>query len=75
MAKAKNEKPKTFSSKKCPFCSIYLPVHVRRCTSCHEKVGAPDKYGIAKKPVDIKAYVVAAAAIGVFALYIWWAFL
>ena len=67
--------PKKFASKKCPHCSIYLPVNVTRCTSCKQKVGAPDKYGIAKKPVDIKAYVVAILAIAGLGYYIWWAFL
>ena len=68
-------KSKTFASKKCPYCAIYLPVETNRCTSCKQKVGRPDKYGIAKKPVDYKAYVVAVLSIAALVYYIWWAFL
>ena len=72
MAASKNRQ---FASKKCPHCSIYLPVAATRCTSCKQKVGPPDKYGIAKKPVDVKAYIVAALSIAALGYYIWWAFL
>ena len=66
---------KKFPSKKCPHCSIYLPVEANRCTSCKQKVGPPDKYGIAKKPVDLKAYIIAILSIAALGYYIWWAFL
>lgn len=66
---------KTFTIKKCPYCYTHLAVNAKRCDSCHHKVGAVESTGWAKKPVDWKAYLVAAVAVAVFLSYFWWAFM
>lgn len=61
-------------TKKCPECFVYLPLQAKVCTSCGAAVGPVNKLGHAEKPVDVKGYLVAAAAILVFAAFIWWGF-
>lgn len=62
-------------SKRCPWCLAYLPLEATVCHACKKKVGQVNRRGMAKKPVDIKAYLMAAAAVAGFGYYIWWAFL
>jgi len=64
----------TVVSKKCPWCLTYLPLDATVCHACKKKVGMVSRHGMAKKPVDIKSYLVAVAAIAAFVAYIWWAF-
>ncbi len=61
-------------TKKCPECYTYLPLEARICTACQAKVGEVDKLGFAGKPVDWLGYLIAAASIIIFAVFMWWAF-
>lgn len=61
-------------TKKCPECFAYLPLPAKVCTSCGKAVGPVNKLGHAEKPVNVKAYLVAAAAILVFVAFMWWGF-
>jgi hypothetical protein len=38
------------------------------------KVGHVDELGFAKKPTDWRSYLIAAFAILIYALFMWWAF-
>lgn len=57
-------------TKKCPFCFTILALSETHCPSCKNKVGEPDKDGVAKVPGRWKGYVIAAAAVLGAALYI-----
>jgi hypothetical protein len=61
-------------TKKCPECYAYLPLHAKVCTACQAKVGEVDKIGFAEKPVNWWGYLIAAASVIGFAIYMWWAF-
>ena len=63
-----------YTTKKCPHCYTYLALDADRCTTCRAKVGDVDKLGFAAKPADWRAYLIAAASIAVFALFVWWGF-
>jgi len=74
---AKNKKARkssrTHSVKKCPECFVYLPLHEKRCPSCKTKLADVDqKTGIAKKPVDWKAYFMCLASMALLAFFVWW---
>jgi hypothetical protein len=60
-----------FVSKKCPYCFVYLPLQAERCHSCKRKVGQADDFGMARKPVDWKAYAICLVAWVAFVYYIW----
>ena len=64
-----NKETKTFSTKKCPYCSTHLIPSAQVCTYCKKKVGPINKHGIADKPTDWKAYT--ACSISWFALFIY----
>ncbi len=68
-------KTRSYTTKKCPECFTYVPVKAKVCTACHAKIGDVDERGIAKKPVDIKAYIICIIACLALGFYIWWAFL
>ena len=61
-------------TKKCPHCYEYLPLRAKVCTACQKKVGDVDKLGFAQKPVDFMGYLIAAIAIVVFSVFMWWGF-
>jgi hypothetical protein len=63
-----------YSTKKCPFCYTYLPLHANRCTACKKKIGEVDKLGFASKPFDWGGYVIAIASIIAFSIFMWWGF-
>lgn len=72
---AKSTKPVTrFVSKKCPNCQVYLKLDEVVCHSCKAKLGDVDRLGMAKKPVNWKAYLSFLVALAIFSAYIWWAF-
>ena len=64
----------SYSTKKCPFCYTYLPMHAKTCTSCHKKVGDVDKLGFATKPFDWAGYLIAILSIVAFGIFMWWGF-
>jgi hypothetical protein len=61
-------------TKKCPECFAYLPLSVKVCTSCGKPVGPVSKTGLAEKLPNVKGYLVAAAAILAFIIFVWWGF-
>jgi hypothetical protein len=61
-------------TKKCPECFAYLPLQAKVCTSCGKSVGPVNKMGHAEKPPNLKAYLMAAAAILAFMVFVWWGF-
>jgi hypothetical protein len=61
-------------TKKCPYCYVYLPLHVTRCTGCDKRIGEVDKLGFAAKPVDWFGYVLAIVSIAAFSIFMWWGF-
>ena len=63
-----------YTTKKCPFCYVHLPLDAPSCTACKSKVGDVDKLGFAVKPIDWWGYLSAAIFITGFALFAWWAF-
>ncbi len=63
-----------YTTKKCPFCYAHLPLDAQACSACKNKVGDVDKLGFAVKPIDWRAYLVAAVFTVGFAFFIWWAF-
>lgn len=76
MAKGKKgSEPIRFTTKKCYECLTHLPLDATVCYACKAKVGKVDRNGIAEKPTDIKAYVIAAAAFVVLVVFLWKAFL
>jgi hypothetical protein len=63
-----------YTTKKCPFCYVHLPLDARSCTACKSKVGNVDKLGFAEKPIDWQGYLIAAVLMAGFAFFTWWAF-
>ena len=73
--KPANDPMTVFTSKKCPNCLTYLSLDARRCTACGARVGPVTRDGKAKKVFNPLSYIYALFAIGLFGLFIWWAFL
>jgi len=63
------------SVKKCPECRMYLPLEVKKCTSCGSRVGPIGRDGIAKRPIDWGAYARCLLLWILLSVYLWWAFL
>lgn len=57
--------------KKCPECFTVLGLYATECFNCGQKVEEPDERGIAKKPVDYKAYSKAVISWLVLFAFIW----
>ena len=72
--KASETKKHTFAYKKCYECLNEIQLDARVCFSCGQKLGPVDKNGIAKRPIDWRAYGVALLAVLCFGYYMWWAF-
>jgi uncharacterized protein with PIN domain len=70
-----NQKEFQYATKRCPYCYEYMPLRTTRCPGCNKSVGEVERHGMAKKTVDLKAYMVAFLAIIALSAYIWWAFL
>jgi hypothetical protein len=68
------KKSNYYTTKKCPFCYVHLPLDARSCTACKSKVGDVDKLGFAEKPIDWQGYLIAAVLMAGFAFFTWWAF-
>lgn len=61
--------------KQCPECSEKLPLNLKKCTQCGQRVGRIQADGKAAKPIDWKAYILAFLCVWLFILYFRWAFL
>jgi hypothetical protein len=66
---------KTFTVKKCPYCYNHLAVNVHRCDMCGKRVGPVESTGMARKTVEVKAYLKAIVAVAAFVVFFWWAFM
>lgn len=75
MADSKNDRRKLYSDKRCPYCFTHLKLEAEFCLECRAKVGKVDKYGLAKKPINYKAYLASALWIVLLAIYIWKVFI
>jgi hypothetical protein len=62
------------TTKKCPYCSVTIQIDATQCFSCKNKVGAPNKYGIAEKPINWVGNIMAVIACGAFLYYMYWLF-
>lgn len=61
-----------FSSyKRCPYCYTLLRPDATHCIDCKKKVGKMDKFGLAKKPLNWRAYMAALLWTVMLAMYIW----
>ena len=63
-----------YTTKKCPFCYVHLPLDAPSCSACNNKVGDVDRLGFAVKPFDWWGYLVAAIFVAGFVVFTWWAF-
>ncbi len=62
------------TTKKCPYCSVTIDVKATECFSCKNKVGEINEHGIADKPIDWKANIIAIVVLGSFIYYVVWLF-
>lgn len=62
------------TTKKCPYCSVTIGIDDTKCFSCGNKIGPPDEYGIAKKPINWMANIQAIVASAVFLYFLYWLF-
>lgn len=63
-----------FTTKKCPECYTYLPLHTNKCPSCNTKLGEVNKLGFATRPFDWSGYIIAILSIVGFVVFVWWGF-
>jgi len=64
-----------YTTKKCPFCYVHMPLDAQACTACKSKVGDVDTLGFAEKPIDWWGYLIAGVFMAGFAVFTWWAFI
>ncbi|MCP4349563.1 MAG: hypothetical protein GY795_29125 [Desulfobacterales bacterium] len=62
------------TTKKCPHCSATIGIEDTKCFSCGNKVGEPNRFGIAKKPINWWGNISAILACGGFIYYLYWLF-
>jgi hypothetical protein len=61
--------------KRCPECSVNLPLDAKRCFFCNARVGKADKHGMARKTTNWISYLVCILSWTILIFYIKWAFL
>ena len=64
-----------FSTKKCYECFTHLALNATVCNVCKKKVGKVNRHGIAEKPTDWKAYIIAGIAMFLLIGFFWKVFL
>ncbi|MCG8472737.1 MAG: hypothetical protein MI742_12915 [Desulfobacterales bacterium] len=74
MGKTKSN-DRVFPFKRCPYCFVNLKLNAESCHSCHKRVGRVNRLGLAKKPINVMGYLAALLWLGIFAGYIWYAFI
>ena len=67
--------PVSSATKRCPECSVHMPIDATRCTDCGKRVGPVDKHGVAQKAINYRAYAEMVLAFVVLGLFVWWFFL
>lgn len=60
-----------YKNKRCPYCFTHLRLDATHCIDCKKKVGKIDKFGLAKKPFNYKAYLASLLWIIMLGIYIW----
>lgn len=76
MGKTKGkEKTVIHRTKRCYNCNTHLKLTDDKCTSCGSKVGAINEHGVARKPLDVMGYIMAAVALVALFGFLWWAFI
>jgi len=63
------------ATKRCPECSVHIPLEATRCPECGKRVGLVGKHGVAQKAVNYRAYAELIIALVVFGAFVWWFFL
>jgi len=66
---------KPTGTKRCPECSVHIPIDAVRCPDCGNRVGQVDKHGVARKAVNYKAYAEMILAFAALGFFVWWFFL
>lgn len=61
-------------TKKCPYCYARILADSKKCVECDKKVGPPDRFGMAQKPVDWMGYLAAGVALGGLGYFAYWLF-
>jgi len=60
--------------KRCPECLAKMPLSATKCPSCNQKLGEPDKHGLARKPFNWSAYLTTIILWIALIYFIWWGF-
>lgn len=71
MQEFEHEKQILKKYKRCPYCYTTLRLDATFCLECKKKIGKADKFGLAKKPFNIKTYLAAILWAILFFIYIW----
>jgi hypothetical protein len=66
--------PAASATKRCPECTVHIPIDATRCTDCGKRVGPVDKSGVARRATNYRAYAEMIIAFVVFGLFVWWFF-
>jgi len=74
MANNQQSAESTFSTKRCPECYTYMPLHTNKCPSCNARLGSVEKHGMARRTTNWSSYGFAFIALLALGIYIWWAF-
>lgn len=74
MTDTHKENRPSFDTKRCPNCSVDLPLNSLKCPGCGLKVGKVDRFGRAKEPIDWKAYAICVVSWILFGFFVWWGF-
>ena len=62
-------------TKRCPECSVHIPIDATKCPDCGKRVGSVDKHGVGRKAVNYKAYVELIVALALLGGFVWWFFI
>ena len=60
--------------KRCPECLTKIPLNVTKCPSCDQKLGEPNKHGLAKKPINWYGYLTTIILWIALIYFVWWGF-
>ena len=61
-------------TKKCPYCFTKIKRTETKCVYCHKKIGPPDEHGMAQKPIDWFANIMALGGGGALLYFLYWLF-
>jgi hypothetical protein len=72
--KSQSGHAKTYMTKKCPYCYVYLELAARRCHICNKRIGDVDKLGFAAKPFNWSGYLISILLSVALCIFVWWGF-